>query len=49
MLEKPSVSLSGSLSKSKTTIIRIMYDPDSDFDPENTFEKHQSLKLMTLT
>jgi hypothetical protein len=20
-------------------------DPDSDFDPENTFEKHQSLKL----
>jgi hypothetical protein len=23
-------------------------DPDSDFDPENTFEKHQSLKLMKL-
>jgi hypothetical protein len=23
-------------------------DPDSDFDPENTFEKHQNLKSMTL-
>jgi hypothetical protein len=24
------------------------FDPDSDFDPENTFEKHQSLKSMIL-
>jgi hypothetical protein len=23
-------------------------DPDSDFDPENTFEKHQNLKSTAL-
>jgi hypothetical protein len=23
-------------------------DPDSDFDPKNTFEKYQSFKLITL-
>jgi hypothetical protein len=26
-----------------------MFDPDPDSDPEKRFEKHQTLKLMTLT